>query len=446
VKNDLSQREDVRGIIQCPIWSCFGIRRPAIALGNDIQACQATFNTVCTYIGTRDLVQEHIAYRVWPLANGWEMSKEVAAGSSQGGLVYLKYTFRYKSQFDEPNDDWLNAIEKTSDELLGAYTKAEYDAMTTAFGAHGKKSLNRVFDVIDFVYPDYCYPPRKQGKKRKAATSATSSTSKTKKVKVLTRRPRRIETVDVPKLIERDASIAEPSCSMSIEARTGPTEEPKLEKAAKQLKALSPPCTTELPKPSRIPATTRRRRRMASMLDAVMEYVKTSTPASTEAPSTEGEISKKSDEAGMAQTVFEIGPPEVTTEARPSESAPMNLEKGSASEKSKSPAPEAPAEELEFIVRHASGKKLSEEQITETQHYAKDLKYPRGSLIYGGDGEDDFLYCLPDNKEINVYREMADNIGYPKLELGLSVMTKDQLADNLAYNSLKVCIFWSAIP
>jgi hypothetical protein len=70
--------------------------------------------------------------------------------------------------------------------------------------------------------------------------------------------------------------------------------------------------------------------------------------------------------------------------------------------------------------------KLSNEQI------AKDLQYPRGSLVYGGDDEDDFLYCLPDNKEIHVWREMADNIGYAKLELGLSVMTKDQLADSLA--------------
>jgi hypothetical protein len=34
-----------------------------------------------------------------------------------------------------------------------------------------------------------------------------------------------------------------------------------------------------------------------------------------------------------------------------------------------------------------------------------------------------------------------DNMGYSKLELGLSAMTKDQLADNLAYNNLKVCIF-----
>jgi hypothetical protein len=50
---------------------------------------------------------------------------------------------------------------------------------------------------------------------------------------------------------------------------------------------------------------------------------------------------------------------------------------------------------------------------------------PRGSLVYGGDDEDDFLYCLPDNKEIHLCREMIDNIGYPKLELGLSAMSKD---------------------
>jgi hypothetical protein len=86
------------------------------------------------------------------------MPKEAAAGSSQGGLVYLKYMFKYRSQFDEPNDDWLDAIEATSDELLGAYSKAKDDAMTTAFWARGKKRLNRVFDVIEFVYPDYCYP------------------------------------------------------------------------------------------------------------------------------------------------------------------------------------------------------------------------------------------------------------------------------------------------
>jgi hypothetical protein len=207
---------------------------------------------------------------------------EATAGSSQNGLVYLKYTFRFRSQFDEPNDDWLDVIEATSDELLGSYSKAEDEAMTTAFEARGKKRLNRVFDAIGFVYPDYCYPTRKQGKKRKAATSATSSVSRSKKIKVLTHRPMRIETADVPKLSERVAPVIEPDRSMPVEAKTNPTKEPKLEKTAEPLKVLSPPCTTELPKPSNIPTATPRKRRMASVLDAM----KTSTPASVEAPGT----------------------------------------------------------------------------------------------------------------------------------------------------------------
>jgi hypothetical protein len=103
VKNDVSDREDVRGIIQHLIRPRFGIRRPSIASGNKVQACLMAFNMVCTYIGTSDLVQEHIAYKVWPLVNDWEMPKESVAGSSEGGLVYIRYTYRCRSQFEEPN-------------------------------------------------------------------------------------------------------------------------------------------------------------------------------------------------------------------------------------------------------------------------------------------------------------------------------------------------------
>jgi hypothetical protein len=84
---------------------------------------------------------------------------------------------------------------------------------------------------------------------------------------------------------------------------------------------------------------------------------------------------------------------------------------------------------------------LSEEQIAEAKHYARELKYPKGSLVYNGTDEDDFMYCLPDNKEISVCEEMARNIGFLKLEAGLSATSKDNLADSLAYNSLKVKMF-----
>jgi hypothetical protein len=107
-------------------------------------------------------------------------------------------------------------------------------------------------------------------------------------------------------------------------------------------------------------------------------------------------------------------------------------------EKAKSPAPEAEAEAVDYIIRHASGKKLSKEEILEARHYAQKLKYPKGALVFNGTDEDDFLYCLLDNKEISICREIAKSMGFPNLEAGLAAMSKDDLAYSLAYNSIKV--------
>jgi hypothetical protein len=107
-------------------------------------------------------------------------------------------------------------------------------------------------------------------------------------------------------------------------------------------------------------------------------------------------------------------------------------------EKTATATPEAFSGVPDYIVRHASGKRLSEEEKREAHHYAQKLKYPKGALIFNDSGEEDFLYCLPDSKEISVCREMGRSFGFPTLEDGLSVLSKDELADNLAYNILKV--------
>jgi hypothetical protein len=108
------------------------------------------------------------------------------------------------------------------------------------------------------------------------------------------------------------------------------------------------------------------------------------------------------------------------------------------SKKTTIPTPEASCQVLDYIVRHASGKRQSEEEKREAQYYAQKLKYPKGALIFNDSGEEDFLYYLPDSKEISVCREMGKSFEFPTLEDGLSVLSKDELADSLAYNSLKV--------
>jgi hypothetical protein len=145
VKNDLKVREDIKEVIMRPIWSRFDLRRPKIEIDETVEACQRAFSIVCSFIRTRDLIQEHITFRVWPLVDSWEMPKETTTDSSEGGLVWLKYTFRFRVKFDESNNDWLKFIEATSDELLGAYSKAEDNALSAAFGGRGKEKTEQSF-------------------------------------------------------------------------------------------------------------------------------------------------------------------------------------------------------------------------------------------------------------------------------------------------------------
>jgi hypothetical protein len=143
------------------------------------------------------------------------MPKETIARPDEGGLIRMKFTFRYEGKFVEPNDDWLKCIEATSDELLGPYSKMEDNALSATFGGRKKKRLNRVFDAIGFVYPDYRYPIRGQKRKgtasmKEVASAAPSEpTPKRKKMKVLTHRPRYIEPATVPEFVGETSSATE---------------------------------------------------------------------------------------------------------------------------------------------------------------------------------------------------------------------------------------------
>jgi hypothetical protein len=230
------------------------------------------------------------------------MPKETVKETDEGGLVRLKYTFKYGDKFVEPDDDWLKSIETVSDELLGVYSKAEDTALSAAFGGQKKKRLNRVFDAIVFVYPDYRYPAR--GQKRKSTTSAKETTStapseptpKRKRVKVLTHRPRYIEPATVPEFAGETSSATEarePTPLPKIEElaevpATEKKEEPRTEEvkiSAEEVKIseiLSSSGEIEVAKSQKGPTVTPKRKRMVNVLD-VLETIKSSsiTPKKT---------------------------------------------------------------------------------------------------------------------------------------------------------------------
>jgi hypothetical protein len=80
---------------------------------------------------------------------------------------------------------------------------------------------------------------------------------------------------------------------------------------------------------------------------------------------------------------------------------------------------------------------MGTKQMTEALGFAKQLGYPSGSMIFRG-GSNDYLYYCPDSQETDVCRYMADNIGFPKLEVVLSTMPFKYLSDCLTYTHLKV--------
>jgi hypothetical protein len=133
-----------------------------------------------------------------------------------------------------------------------------------------------------------------------------------------------------------------------VEAEDETTKKLELEKATNLPEILSQPVEVELPKVAKAPATTPKRRRMASVLDAVVETTRALTPTPV----------KKVAEAATTHTETEAGPsvPAETklaaTEQRAEEESQdtgVALEKSVAKE-AKSPAPEAPSEGLDYII------------------------------------------------------------------------------------------------
>jgi hypothetical protein len=235
-----------------------------------------------------------------------------------------------------------------------------------------------------------------------------------------------------------------PSAELA-ESKTDKAEEPKIE-GTKMLEALSPLAEVTVPKAQKGLAATPKRRRMANVLD-VLESVKalSSTPLEKIAKASkiqaEAETKPIEIETTVGQTSAEAGPSGLA------EKSPLEIEEKATEEevikqtfpkKVAAPVPEALKESIEYIIRHASGKRLSEEEEREAQYYAQKLKYPKGALVFNSSGEEDFLYCLSDSKEISVCLEMGRSFGFPTLENGLSILSKDELADSLAYNSIKV--------
>jgi ATP-dependent exoDNAse (exonuclease V) beta subunit len=164
--------------------------------------------------------------------------------------------------------------------------------------------------------------------KRKAVVSTSCSAPKAKRVKVFTRRSKTIGTTDVPKLIERVevAPLATETASViSIEASADPVKELESKKAAEKPMVLSPAAITELSKPSSTIIATPRKRRMTSVLDAILESVKAPTSVSAETSGKTSGDTKEATIVSMTNVLAEAGPSEAALIGLVEENAPKKI-------------------------------------------------------------------------------------------------------------------------
>jgi hypothetical protein len=74
MNNDLNEQSDIKGTIQTPIVTCFGYKKPMCYINFEAQTAIVSFKCVCTHIGTRDLVQEFLAFKTKREMCPWSIS------------------------------------------------------------------------------------------------------------------------------------------------------------------------------------------------------------------------------------------------------------------------------------------------------------------------------------------------------------------------------------
>jgi hypothetical protein len=131
--------EDEDKLVQSPLELIYRETRPLCNMlpGRPTQIALAEFRVIADHIGTRDLVQEFLAFRVFPTLKEWEMSK-LEGEKEKGEFVRLPYHYKFKKFFKVPCQEWLDAIEVMCNEILGNYSKKEDQLMTAAFGTRPK--------------------------------------------------------------------------------------------------------------------------------------------------------------------------------------------------------------------------------------------------------------------------------------------------------------------
>jgi hypothetical protein len=446
-------------LIQSPLSLIFGETRPQCDMNPDspCQIAVSEFRVIAEHIGTRDLVQEFLAFRVFPTLKEWDMPK-LKGEKKKKELVRLPYYYKFKKHFKEPCQEWLDTIEVMCNKILGNYSKKEDQLMTAAFGTRSKRRLNRVMDALNFDYPDYERLDKgAEGQKRKRVASVLDKEAAKlvkKDEEVLKKRKLSPEPKAAASKKRKATAPKQKTADTEEEAPATPpgaNVEEILQVMTESLPTkLSPlgPHLTKLFQKEKEPSSVekpagQKKRRIIQVAEVIQQTPpQASVPkipvivstAASEATATEAEGAEAEDPEAE-------GAKDVNLEAALAEIDTMLLgaiaeETAAAAEKGKGKAEDI-SEEEEFNFQDILGQELSKDEKEELKKYAISCGYKPGALLFGGVNEGR-LGCLRDRTGAKVVSTLSKSVGVPKIEVDLCRYRRQHITGSLFYANFKV--------
>jgi hypothetical protein len=137
-----------------------------------IRSCENAFHLASTIIGGRDIVEEFVAARIWPISYGWAPI-EIAHFNVNWATQQVPFPkFGVKLREGQSAEDFMLEIERRVNLMIGEYTMNEYKAYK-ALVKHQRK-MNHVFSE---VCGDKSFPSRRPSCKLKIPAIAVASCS-----------------------------------------------------------------------------------------------------------------------------------------------------------------------------------------------------------------------------------------------------------------------------
>jgi hypothetical protein len=430
-------------------------------MGSPSQSALAEFRVFSDHFGTRDLVQEFLAFKVFPTLREWEMPK-LEGEKKKGELVRLSYHYKFKKHFKAPCQEWLTTIEIMCNEILGNYSKKEDQLMTAAFGTRPKRRLNRVLDALNFDYPNYeQLGGNAEGPKRKRTASSLDKegTKLAKKDKKISEKLSPELKIAAPK--KRKAASPKPKTSAREEEAPATPSAAEVEEILKvmteplptRLSPLAPELTKFFQKDKGASATESpakpKKRRIIQVANVIHQTppptlaskIVTAETTATGAETTGAEATGA--EATRAETGITEDPNLETTLGdidnillRIAEEEADAVAVNTTTEKGKEHI-EDTLEEENFNFQDILGQELTDAEKEELKKYAISCGYKPGSLLFGGVNEGK-LRCLRNRTEAKVVRTFSKSFGLPKIEADLCRYQRQHIAGSLLYANFKV--------